>query len=274
LAVGPARALGAFAFTRIQFVVCAALLAVICSAFSLWASASFLDWSAYVIIVLTAIIGHLALTTCLRYGGARRTEVMLSLKAPIVAAMAYLWLGEIIGISDTLGGLVCVAGVLLAVTGGDQTDQLQDTSFGGLFVFVGLGLIATICHGLGFLVAKPALEAGTHPFVVSAIRLIGAGALMSIMAISQSSHLRPHVPMTASLFIQTIVPGIIGYIVATTLLLYAFAKMEAGIAAVLGSLAPVLILPIVAIRNRRAPDFQAIGGAIIAVCGAAVIVIY
>ena len=66
---------------------------------------------------------------------------------------------------------------------------------------------------------------------------------------------------------------LIGYYISTTLLLYALAHIEAGIAAVLGSLSPVLILPMAWIVEGRRPSLQASLGAFLSVFGCAIIVL-
>ena len=273
LAERPARALGAFAFTQIQFIACAILLVVLCSAFSLWSSANVRDWPAYAISILTAVVGHIALTACLRRGGARRIEVILSLRAPIVVLMAYLWLGETLGSRDLLGGTVCIVGVLIAVVSRDRGRKCDSDTTRLLSTFLGLGLLATVCNGAGYLVMKPALEDGTNPLVVSAIRLIGAAAIMSAIGLWPSRTLRAQTPVTPFLFVETVLPGVIGYVIASSLLLYAFATLDAGIAAILGSLAPVLILPIQAVRNKSLPGLGAIFGAALAVAGTTLIIL-
>ncbi len=74
--------------------------------------------------------------------------------------------------------------------------------------------------------------------------------------------------------VRAILPGIIGYVLASSALLYAFARMDAGVAAVLGSLAPVLVIPIQAVRDWRLPKVQAVFGAVVAMFGAGIIVLF
>ena len=66
----------------------------------------------------------------------------------------------------------------------------------------------------------------------------------------------------------------IGYGVSSTLLLYAFANFDAGIAAVLGSLSPVLVLAILWLKEGIVPQSLAIFGSLLAVLGTAIIVCF
>ena len=83
LAQQPAQQLGSFEFTRIQLIACSAILAAICSGLGYWQSVDWSHWPAFAAsICIGIILGNLAMIECLRRGGPRRTELLLSLKAP------------------------------------------------------------------------------------------------------------------------------------------------------------------------------------------------
>lgn len=272
LAQDPARRLGAFEFTRIQLIACAALLSVLCTVFGFWPSIRWNFWPAYAAsIVVGIVLGNLAMIACLRRAGPRLTELLLALKAPLVALMAYLWLGEQPTMADALGGGLILLGIGVAIVTAPsaQTDNARQT--GSLTVILLLGLAATACQGFGFLVMKPAMLAGTEPLAASAIRLLGAAFLISILALWPLPAFQPHVPVTPLLLGRTILPGVIGYVLSSSLLLYAFANVDAGVAAVLGSLSPVLVLPLLFFKDGTLPRPSAMIGAGLAVSGTAVI---
>ena len=275
LAQGPARMLGAFEFTRIQLVACSAILAALCSVFGYWPSVIWSFWPSYVASICFGIVlGNLAMIECLRRAGPRRTELLMSLKAPVVGVFAYFWLQEVPTTADVIGAGITLAGVGIAIFFGARQNAEPDAVTGSLTMVLLLGLAATGFQGFGFLVMKPAMMSGSEPMAVSAIRLLGAALLISLVALWPADMFRGHTDMTPGLLGRTILPGFIGYGVSSTLLLYAFANFNAGIAAVLGSLSPVLVLPILWIRDRRAPNARAIVGACLAVSGTAVIVLF
>lgn len=274
LAHTPARLLGAFEFTRIQLVACAAVLAALCSAFGYWPSVTWQHWPAYAASICFGIVlGNLAMIECLRRGGPRRTELLLSLKAPLVGVMAFFWLGEVPSGADLLGAAITLTGVCIAVFFGSNDRSDSDVVTGSLVTVVFLGLLATAFQGFGFLVMKPAMTAGTEPLAASAIRLLGAAFLISLVALWPASLFKARTDLTPSLLGRTILPGFIGYGISSSLLLYAFAKFDAGIATVLGSLSPVLVLPILWLKEGVIPRLQAILGAGTAVAGTTVIVL-
>ena len=275
LAQKPAQALGSFEFTRIQLIACSAILAVICSILGYWQSVDWAYWPSFAAsICIGIILGNLAMIECLRRGGPRRTELLLSLKAPMVAAMAYLWLQETPTSMDLLGAAIMLSGICLAVFFGANKRSESDVTTGSIAMVVLFGIIATGFQGFGFLIMKPVMIAGTEPLAVSAVRLLGAAFLISIVALWPAKVFRGDSDLTPPLLGRTVLPGFIGYGISSSLLLYAFANFNAGIAAVLGSLSPVLVLPILWFKEGIVPRAQAAFGAALAVLGTAIIVCF
>ena len=274
LAQWPSQQLGSFEFTRIQLIACAAILAALNSGLGYWPTLNWEFWPSYAASIgIGMMIGNLAMIECLRRGGPRRTAVLLSLQAPLVGAMAFVWLDEVPSWSDLFAAGLTLFGVLLAVMFGNNSRSQSDVPTGNLAIVIILGVVAAASYGFGFLVLKPALFAGVEPLVASAIRLLGASLLISIVALWPAKALKPQTAITPYLLGRTILPGFIGYGISSTLLLYAFANFDAGIAAVLGSLAPVFVLPILWLKEGVAPRPQAIIGATLAVAGTSLIIL-
>ncbi len=272
LAQTPARKLGAFEFTRIQLIACAALLSLICSLFGYWPSIQWGHWPAYLTsITLGIAVGNLTMIECLRRAGPRLTELLLALKAPLVALMAFVWLQETPAVAEAIGGAITLAGIALAIFFDRPKDSPSEARSGSLAAILLLGFTATACQGLGFLIMKPAMQAGTEPLAASAIRLLGAAFLISLVALWPAKALQGKCAVTPQLLGRTVLPGVIGYGLSSSLLLYAFANFDAGVAAVLGSLSPVLVLPILYLKEGSIPRPPALLGAILAVSGTAVI---
>ncbi|QFT33501.1 EamA-like transporter family protein [Labrenzia sp. THAF82] len=275
LAQMPAKALGAFEFTRIQLIFCAALMGVLSSLFDLWPSIDWQHWPAFLVSSLGGILlGNLAMIECLRRGGPRLTELLLCLKAPVVAGLAYFWIGETIGPVDLLGGVLILAGLVIAIRFGSQAEREEGVAGKRLLSVVLLGLLAATLQGAGFLAVKPALTAGAEPVAVTAIRLLGAAAVISLASIWPSQAVRADTETSPYLLFRTIMPGVIGYGISSSLLLYAFANTQAGVAAVLGSLSPLCVLLILWATKGKRPGLEAMAGTAIAVIGTAVIVLY
>ena len=274
LAQGPAQKLGAFEFTRIQLVACAALLCLACTVLGYWPTVSWSFWPSFGLSILVGVLlGNLAMIECLRLGGPRRTELLLSLKAPIVAGLAFFMLGEVPSLADLTGALIVLSGVCLAIVYGDNDQSESDTLNGSAVSVVLLGLLAAAFQGYGFLVMKPAMLAGTEPVAASAIRLSGAAFAISFIALWPAKAFRRNAELSPGLLGWTVLPGFIGYGISSSLLLFAYANFDAGIAAVLGSLSPVLVLPILWLKDGHRPKAQAAVGALLAILGTSIIVL-
>ncbi|WP_108882053.1 EamA family transporter [Anderseniella sp. Alg231-50] len=271
LAQSPARAVGAFEFTRIQLIACSAILSAACAVLGYWTTVVWDQWLAFATSIgLGILLGNLAMIECLRRGGPRRTELLLALKAPLVAVMAYVWLGETVSLAGMIGGAIILSGIVLAIF---FADSPADDVDGNLAVVIALGVVAAASQGAGYLLVKPAMLAGTEPLAVSAVRLTGAAFLISLIGLWPFSAFRPGAEMTPYLLFRIVLPGFIGYGVSSSLLLYAFANFSAGMAAILGSLSPVLVLPLISLRTGVLPHGLAWTGAVLAIAGTALMIL-
>lgn len=171
----PLQRVGVFEFTRIQLLTSGAILCVLCSVLGYWQSVDWSQWPAFVVsVVVSVIIGNVALLECLKRAGPRQTELLLSLKTPIVAVLAFAFLGEELSFTEMIGIAIALFGICLAILFGSSDQEAEATRrSGGLVAIVVLALIAAASQGIGMLVLKPLLLSGTEPLAASAIRLRG-----------------------------------------------------------------------------------------------------
>ncbi|MDF1794033.1 MAG: DMT family transporter [Thalassobaculaceae bacterium] len=186
--------------------------------------------------------------------------------------IGFLWSGETLRPAHLLGGALAVSGVAVTILSGRKAGTTEDLAPGELAVVAALGFAAAAFQGYGFLVLKPALQAGMEPLAAAAVRLLGAALAVSLMGLWPAPGLRSLAPPSVGLLLRVILPGIIGYGGSSSLLLYAFAHLSAGVAAVLGSLTPILILPILWFRDGVPPRPAAVAGAGLVVVGTALVV--
>ena len=240
----PARMLGAFELTRVQLVSASALLLVVVGAAGGWSSVTWGHWPAFVVAsVFGVVLANLAMVAAMRRGGPRRSQLLLSQNVPITALLGYLWLGEALTGRDICGAAVTFCGVVLAMAFGRRRSAGTDAVYGSLGVVVLLGLIAAAANAVGLIALKPTLVAGTEPLAATALRTAGGALLLSVVALWPARMFDPLTERTPGLVLRAIVPGILGYVLAVTCQLYALRSLEAGVAAVLSSAAPVIILP-------------------------------
>ena len=148
LAQWPARQLGAFEFTRIQLIACSAILAAGVSGLGLWETVRWEFWSSFVASTgIGIVLGNLAMIECLGRGGPRRTELLLSLKAPLVGVMAYFWLNETQRSGSIGSECHLVRRWPCRVFGSDERSE-SDATNGTMAMIIVLGVAATAFWGL------------------------------------------------------------------------------------------------------------------------------
>jgi drug/metabolite transporter (DMT)-like permease len=270
LAHAPAGKLGALAFTRIQLAAASLVLLTIATARGAWTTVA---WSYWPELAVSGLVGvllcNLALIACLRRGGPRRCLLLLAMNAPIAAMLGYVYGGETASLQSVAGGALTLSGVILAVLYGRKRDPASDALRGSAAIVLLLGLAAAACHAIGLVAIKPAMLAGTDPVAASALRIAGSAAILALTALWPAK--ASATPLSAKLVLQTIAPGLLGYVVATTLLLYALRSYNAGIVVALGSTAPVMILPVIWATTGERPRAAAWIAAILTVLGSALI---
>jgi drug/metabolite transporter (DMT)-like permease len=272
LAHAPARKLGAFTFTRVQLIGASSFLILLVTLSGQWVN---LNWSyapAFALSVASVIVGNLAMIACLRRGGPRRNQLLVALAAPIAACLGFAFLGEAISPLKLLGGAIVLSGVGLAIFYGSGRAGLEPLD-GPLSQVIGLGVLAAAAQAVGLVALKPVLLAGVEPLAASALRTGGGAVIMVLLGFWPSQAFRPISKPTPRLVLAAMVPGFLGYVVAVSLLLYALRESATGIATVLGSVSPVLMLPMVWYAARRCPPVPAWIGACLTVFGTTVIVL-
>lgn len=268
----PATQLGAFEFTRTQLISSSALLVVIVTAINGWQSVTWAYWPSFVVASLFGVIfTNLAMIACLRRGGPRRMQLLVSMSAPVAALLGFSFLGESMSTQKLLGVGLAFGGLMLAILFGRRGQGRFESIQGSLAVVIALGLLAAVCHAVGLVALKPALLAGTEPLAATALRTGGAALVISVMALWPARAFDPLTKPTPGVVLRAILPGFIGYVAAVSLQLYALRSYDAGTAAILSSMAPVMMLPMIWILTGEASPLSAWLGAILAVLGIGVI---
>ena len=114
---------------------------------------------------------------------------------------------------------------------------------------------------------------GMDPIAASAIRVSGSAVIMLAVGFLPAWRFRSFNKSETPILFQAILAGWMGYGLAMTLLIIALKFQNTGIVAVLGSTAPVIMLPIIWIRTRKSPSLAAWLGACLVVFGTAVIIL-
>ncbi len=205
--------------------------------------------------------------------GPRLSMLMMALAPVLGAIMAWIFLGESLSLTEIVGILVTVGGILIVVAErrGDSSAKAdaQPTS-GRRYV---LGLLCGLGGGLGqaggLILSKLGLVGGFPALSGNLIRLIVAGVIIWILAIANrqlvSSYrdLRSHPRALAFLTAGTILGPVLG----VWLSLVSVQNANIGVVSTLSSLMPIFLIPISYFVYGERVTKQAIVGTFVAFIG-------
>jgi len=240
-----------------------------------------LDQSAMVYLALSSLFGIIIASTTyfatIYAIGPRSTALLFSLTSPFALVLGYGFLGETISLRQGLGIALVIAGIVLAIglpaaePEGSKTQSgrqaLRKIAWGG----IALGVITALGQALGSLFARPAMAAGVEPFTAMAVRSGLAAAVFTLLAFLPLPAWRGSYAFAPRLLVIAVVASFFGTGLGMSLLMAALASGKVGIVSTLSSMTPVVILPMVWIRTRKAPPLTAWLGAALAVAGTAFI---
>lgn len=276
LSVSPARHLGAFAFTRWRMLMVAAMLWTVTLASGSWHTFPLESGGAMALSGLIGIfVGDTALFAAMNRLGPRRAGVLFATHAMFSALLGFWLLGERMSLQAAAGAGLTMGGVMTAILLGRHKEESHDweADRGHVGAGVALGLLAALCQAVSSLIAKPVMSADVDPIAASAVRVSVACGVHFILLWSGFSAARAQQAPNLRVLAQTALNGFIGMGVGMTLILIALKKGDIGMVAILSSVSPVLVLPLLWLRLGRAPALGAWLGAGLTVVGTALILL-
>ena len=274
LAADSSRELGGMAFNRIRVAAAFLMLLAITLANGELLNVP-LSWYPLLGIsgALGLAVGDSALFAAFKRLGPRRAQILYACNAPIAVVLGMIFLSESPSLGQLLGIAAVFIGVLIAIVWGKRPSQLHrwEQVQGAVWVGIVLGLVSALGQALGSLLVKPALEAGVDPIAASTVRLGAAMVFLlgmrgvGLAEPAASSITRRHLFYASANAFTAVVVGV-------SLLMWAFAHGDVGIASVLSATTPVMILPWLWLQTRERPALGAWIGAVVAVAGTAAII--
>ncbi len=281
IAYGASRKLGAFAFNHLRMLSLAFIAGiVILGRDQLTSHVTFaLPWGDILLLGLSGVIGIFIGDTCLfaalRRLGPRRNAIIFSAHAPMTFLLALAVFGETPSFYEFFGvGLVFVGVILAIFYGQSRTGKplsYYETTIGGLTIAVVFGLFAALGQAVGALIAHPVMQAGADPIDAAGLRIGAAAFCYLILGFFPLAVTRAQASITRDDVVRTVSSGILGMGLGTTFLLIGLRASNAGVAATLMSLSPVLILPLLWIISRQPPTLFSWVGAACAAIGSALL---
>jgi drug/metabolite transporter (DMT)-like permease len=272
LSVSPARHLGAFAYTRWRMLMVAGMLWAATYAINGWHWLPTAQFGTMALSGLVGIfIGDTANFSAMNRLGPRRTGVLFATNAVFSALLGFAVFGERMSLQTLLGASLTIAGVMAAILFGQRKSETHawETDRGHPGVGIALGFLAALCQSIGTVIAKPVMAGDMDPITASAIRVsVACGAHFALLWCGAGAA-QAHQAPTLRVLAQTAASGFVGMGLGMTALLLALKRGDVGVVAILSSVTPILILPLLWLRLRRPPARGAWLGAALAVGGTA-----
>jgi len=213
-------------------------------------------------------LGDLCLFRALVEIGSRVSTLLMALVPPLTALIGWLALGESLGPLDLAGMALTLAGVVVVILERKEDEAgRRKLPVRGLL----LGLGGALGQAVGLVMSKHGMQ-GFSPFASTQIRVIaGIAGFTLIFAVigwwpRVLSAIRDSRAMT-----RTALGAVFGPFLGVSLSLVAVSYTKAGVAATLMALSPVIILAPACLVMKERVSLRAIGGAVVAVAGTALL---
>lgn len=209
-----------------------------------------------------------------------RRGVLLMAMAPIWSSIvAYFVLGEVLGPWTILGIAVTLTGVITVVL--EREDMKDENAIPGRQKVYGVlsGLGGSLGQGVGLVVSKYGMmvagggpDAPLNPLSSTLVRMVVAAAFVwTVVVVSGKLPRVLHSRRTIRAIFQTFAGAATGPFVGVWLSMVAITYAQAGVAATLMALMPVMVIPVVRIVYGEKTSMRGILGACTAVIGVAIL---
>jgi drug/metabolite transporter (DMT)-like permease len=221
--------------------------------------------------VLGLVLGDTFLFRAFKDIGARISMLLMALVPGMTAVLAWIFLEEALSMQSIAGMLVTMAGITVVILERPAAGaRARSISMSGIV----LGVLAALGQASGLIFAKFALnEAPIHGMVATFVRIGASVAIFLPIAVLFKWYGNPFrvYARDRKALSYTAIGAVIGPYLGITFSLVAIAHTEVAIATTIMSLPPILMLPLVRTVYKERLTARAIGGAVLAVAGVALL---
>ncbi len=219
-------------------------------------------------------IGDLFLFTAYVTIGPRLGLLFLSLSPALASILAWLILGETLGVASVIGIVLTLAGIAWVVLESNSNQKIPAGVAGAAAhksnlkgILAGLGAAAG--QALGVVLAKPGLANNFSPLSGNVIRMSAAFLAIWLVTIFQRQVLSTvqQANRQRSGLLYILGGAIFGPLLGVSLSLFAIQNTGVGVASTLIALPPIFLLPIGHFVFKERITWRAIAGTLIAVAG-------
>lgn len=220
------------------------------------------------------VFGDLMLFQAYVVIGARISMLIMALAPPITAFFGWLLLGEVLSLMNWIGMIVTLSGISIVILKREKQDSdskkkhkiTTNYSFTGILLALG----GAIGQGVGLVLSKKGM--GEYDaFAASHIRVIAGLAGFALIFLITGHYGKMWKALKNSSAMKRITLGsVFGPFLGVSFSLLAIQHTQAGIAATIMAIVPVLIIPPAILIFKEKVNWKEILGAIITVLGVAI----
>lgn len=221
--------------------------------------------------VIGFVFGDTFLFKAYQHVGARIGMLLLSLSPIMSALLAFIFLKELISFWGIIGMAITIGGVTLVVA---ERKEVPSAKYKISKIGIFYGVMGALGQSVGMIFSKEAFNLGEiNGFVASLVRIISAVVIMLPAIILTGRYKNPIKIFSQDLkaLSSTITGTIFGPYLGVTFSLLAVEYAKVGIAATLMATVPIIMLPIAHYVFKEKLSWRAIGGAVLAVAGVAIL---
>jgi drug/metabolite transporter (DMT)-like permease len=215
-------------------------------------------------------VGDICLFRSLLVLGPRITLLFQTLAPPLAAILSWCYLGEPLEAKQWAAMAVTLSGVAWVVM--ERGDLSKTTAFVPQWrVGVPLAVAAAVCQAVGAVLGKQGI--GSHDAVAATLIRVLAGTAGYFVFISVARLWKPMLWAARQVRVLPLmlVGTTLGPFLGVIMYMVALRNCHAGVVATIVNTMPVIVLPFVIIFYRERVSMRAFLGALVAVCGVALL---
>ena len=220
------------------------------------------------------VIGDSFLFKAFKNIGARISMLIMALVPPISALLAFFYLGERLSFLGVFGIVITISGIALVVL---KRKEKPSSNYKKDYMGIFYAVIGALGQAVGLIFAKHAFNEGEiNGFLASFIRIASAVIIIYPFAVITRIYKEPVkvYKKDKNAFVFTVVGSVFGPFLGITLSMVSITYTKVGIASTIMATVPILMLPMVRYYYKEKLSWISITGAVIAVCGIAILFLH
>jgi drug/metabolite transporter (DMT)-like permease len=229
--------------------------------------------------IIGLAIGDLGYFGALMIIGPRRGTLLMAINPIFSSVLGYFVLGEVLTVWAITGIAVTLTGVTLVIFERELNGTEPAIAPGRKALGVFAGVVGSVGQGVGLVLSKygminAATDGALNPLSATLMRMMAAIVFFFIAVVLMRKLTEVRGALSNKEGMKATLAGtVIGPFLGVWTFMVAVTYADAGVAATLGSLMPVFIIPVVYVLYREKTSWRGVLGAVVAIAGVAILML-